>query len=194
MPIQIHSKIESGAQPQSPQRLVAYPSKMYALGMCLFSSILAIGIYVIIDSSRRLLSLPFICIAALIIAFSLWGLIYRKPILTADENGLLDTRLMKTPILWRDIMAFRHVPRVVRQGKGEMTFSPFDSWRPIHLWVASQKPTILTTLQAMIPHPIHTDFSHAHFMSIDFAGLDMPSSHLAAVIRTHAPNAKEEYS
>ncbi|MEI6071930.1 MAG: hypothetical protein WCS31_09060 [Verrucomicrobiae bacterium] len=101
---------------------------------------------------------------------------------------------MKTPILWRDIMAFRHVPRVARQGKGEMIFSPFNSWRPIHLWVASQKPTILTKLQAMSPHPIHTDFSQAHFMSIDFAGLDIPSSHLADAIRNNAPNAKEEYS
>ena len=194
MPIQIHSKIESGAQAQAPLRLVAYPSKLYAFGLCLFSSILATGIYVITDSSRRLLSLPFICIAALILAMSLWGLINRNPILTADENGLLDTRLTKTPILWRDIMAFRHVPRVVRQGKGEMTFSPFDSWRPIHLWVASQKPTILTKLQDMSPHPVHTAFSQAHFISIDFAGLDIPSSQLAEVIRTHAPNAKEEYS
>jgi len=91
-------------------------------------------------------------------------------------------------------MAFRNVPRLVRQGKRQMTFSPFDGWRPIHLWVASQKPTILTKRQAMSPHPVHAAFSQAHFISIDFAGLDIPSSQLVDVIRYHAPNAKEEYS
>ena len=175
-------------------RLVAYPSKMYAFGLCLFFSVLATGIYFIADSPRRWLSLPFFCIASIAIAFSLWGLIFRKPILTADDAGIHDTRIMKTPILWSDIVAFRHVPRVVRTAKGEMTFSPFDSWRPIHLWVASPKPTILTKLQALSPHPVHADFPQAHFIPIDFAGLDTPSSLLAEEIRNRAPNAKEEYS
>ncbi|MEI6493444.1 MAG: hypothetical protein WCO94_12915 [Verrucomicrobiota bacterium] len=175
-------------------RLVAYPSTLYAFGLCWFFSILAAGIYYISDGSRRWLSLPFICIAALAIAFSLWGLVFRKPILTADDTGIHDKRLMKSPIPWSDIMAFRHVPRVVRPAKGQITFSPFDSWRPIHLWVASQKPTILTRLQALSPHPVHKDFPQARFIPIEFAGLDIPSSRFAEVIRTNAPNAKEEYS
>jgi hypothetical protein len=175
-------------------RLVAYPSKLYAFGLCLFSTALASGVYLIAGGSHKWLSLPFACIAVLMIVLSLWGLIHRKPILTADDVGLHDTRIMKTPILWRDIMAFRHVPRVERLTKGEMTFSPFDSWRPIHLWVVSQKPTILTKLQALSPLPVHSDFPQAQFIPIDFAGLDIPSSRLAEVIRNRAPNAKEKYS
>jgi len=167
---------------------------MYAIGLCLFFTILASGVYLITHGSHRWLSVPFACIAVLMIVLSLWGLIHRKPILTADETGLHDTRIMKTPILWRDIMAFRHVARVERLARGEMTFSPFDSWRPIHLWVVSQKPTILTKLQALSPLPVHSDFPQAQFIPIDFAGLDIPSSRLAEVIRIHAPNAKEEYS
>ena len=175
-------------------RLVAYPSKLYAFGMCLFFSILATGIYSIADGSRRWLSLTFFCIAILMIVLSLRGMIRRKPILTADDTGLFDTRVMKTPILWRDILAFHHVSRIVRQAKGEMTFSPFDSWRPIHLWVVAQKPTILTKLQALSPLPVHSDFPQAQFVPIDFAGLDIPSSRLVEVIRNRAPNAKEKYS
>jgi len=173
-------------------RLVAYPSRLYAFGLCLFFSILATGIYFIADSSRKWLSLPFICIAALTIAFSLWRFIFRKQILTADDSGIHDTRLMMTPVLWSDIMAFRHVPRVVRTATGEINFSPFDSWRPIHLWVATPKPTILTKLQALSPHPVHADFPQAHFVLIDFTGLDVPSSQLAELIREYAPKAKEE--
>jgi len=84
--------------------------------------------------------------------------------------------------------------RIERLTKGEMTFSPFDSWRPIHLWVVSQKPTILTKLQALTPLPVHSEFPQAQFIPIDFAGLDIPSSRLAEVIRNRAPNAKEKYS
>ena len=102
-------------------RILAYSSKLYAFGLCLFSIILASGVYFIADASRKWLSLPFTCIAVLMIVLSLWGLIYRKPILTADESGLHDTRIMKTPILWSDIMAFRHVPRVeTRKGRDDL--------------------------------------------------------------------------
>ena len=167
---------------------------MYAIGLCLFFTILATGVYFIADGSRRWLSLPFFCVAALVILFSLWRLIFPKPILTADDVGIYDTRQMKTPIPWADILAFRHVPRYERVTRREISFSPFDGWRPIHLWVVPQEPTIVNRLQALSPHPVHSDFPQAQFILIDFAGLDISSNRLVDLIRNFAPTAKELYS
>lgn len=194
MPIQIHSKIVSDAQAQSPLRLVAYPSKLYALGICLFSCAIASVVLLVAWDSHKWLSLPFIGISVLMCVVSIVGFIRGRPILTADDTGILDSRISKETIQWHDILAFRHIGRIERPAKMHIAFSPFDSWRPIHLWITPPKASLLSKLQGLSPHPAHTTFPQAHFVSIDFAGLDVQSSKLAEMIRSHAPNAKEEYS
>jgi hypothetical protein len=175
-------------------RLVAYPSKLYCIGLCLFFFALASSVYLVAWNSSKWLCLPFVGIGIFMCVVSIVGFFRWKAILTADDIGILDSRVSKDTIQWNDILAFCHVPRIVRRAKGYVVFSPFDSWRPIHLWITPPKASLLTNLQGLSPHPVHTIFPQAHFISIDFTGLDIPSSMLAEVIRNYAPNAKEEYS
>jgi hypothetical protein len=175
-------------------QLVAYASKLYALGMCLLASVPAMAIFLSASESRKWMSLPFAGLAVLMIIVCVVGILRGKPIVTADETGIRDSRVSKNTILWKDILAFRHAPRSEKLVNGHKSFSLFDGWRPIQLWVNPPETSLFTKLQTLSRPPVHADFPHAYYLLIDFCGLDMPSSHLTEYIRKYAPNAKEEIS
>jgi len=175
-------------------RLVAYYSKVFTIAMCLYLAVFASTVFILVRDRHNWLTITMIVMAVLLIVICIIRMVRGKAVLIADETGLYDCRVNKSVIRWNDIQAFCHVPRVVRHNKRQISFSPFDSWRPIQLWIASPPPTILSKLQALSRRPVHACSPHAHFVLIDFTGLDTPSSQFAEAIRSYAPNAKEKKS
>jgi len=104
-------------------KLVAYASKLYVAGMCLFSGAFASGIYIMCRGRHSWLTIAMMVIPIILIIVCVVGTLRGKPIITADENGFHDSRLGKSKIRWSDILAFEYAPRVRKTGKGEWIFS-----------------------------------------------------------------------
>jgi len=169
-------------------------SKRYLLGINLAVGGLAAAFVLAPEGLNGPAKIFVLALTAAIFLFSLKILLSNKPVLVADETGILDTRLGSTPIAWNEIRAFRHVPREDVSTNGQKSSSLFEAWRPIQLWIKPAPNKTFRRKGLVRQHPTHLNFPAAQHVLIDFSGLDTPSSRLAELIRQRAPHAREGIS
>lgn len=122
-------------------RYITYSSKTHAAGMLVVLALFSFAFYSF--AWARFPLFPRIIFCALIVVAvgsCLLTLLSTKPVIVADENGLLCYRATMTPIPWGDVVAAIRVPRVEKIQRGRRTaysMSFTESTRPIDLYVAN---------------------------------------------------------
>lgn len=170
---------------------IGYSKPYLLLGIC-FLSIFA-GVWYSFGLSKMppLMAYGVPAFSVCLILVCLKNLLINKIVIEADARGIIDHRLRIGLIRWEDIRAFRHVPRTDDPPGGRKSFSLFDAWRPIQLWVKTPPDSLFVSLYKAVPFPPHPDHPQAFRMMLDFSGLDVPSARLVEVMRQRAPQAEE---
>lgn len=175
-------------------RYVAYTSKLYSGVMLLAVAGFGGVIFMVWDQMPMVARVAMGVLICLGVAASIAGLFSTKPVIVADEEGLLCYRLTIKKIAWKDVVAVEHLPRRRKLSNGKTMVSPSESKRPIEVYISNiDKYTGGIVAWGLKRHlDINANYPDCARLVIECTGTTAKSPDLYECILSHIKDASVE--